>query len=148
MTLSTTDLHQNDLLPNIFKLERQNICDEKITNMSYFGKCEILNKNSVFVACHFQLIRVEFQFRGSPHIHSFLWILNPVKLSKETNKEYLVFLDQTINSFLPNQTADEGLYDLGKLYQTHQHPKLCRKYNLKPCCYSFHCFFTNRNKWQ
>ena len=27
-------------------------------------------------------IRVEFQVRGSPHIHSFIWILNAPKLTK------------------------------------------------------------------
>ena len=27
-------------------------------------------------------IRVEFQVRGSPHIHSFIWILNEPKLAK------------------------------------------------------------------
>ena len=36
-------------------------------------------------------IRVKFQLRASPHIHSFLWILNLVKLSKETIKEYVAF---------------------------------------------------------
>ena len=27
-------------------------------------------------------IRIEFQERGSPHVHSFIWILNPPKLSE------------------------------------------------------------------
>ena len=81
-------------------------------------------------------IRVKFQLRASPHIHSFLWILNLVKLSKETIKEYVAFLDQTIHSFLPDQTVDKNLYDLMKLYQTHQHSKSCQKYKSKPCPYN------------
>ena len=89
-------------------------------------------------------IRVEFQLRGSPHIHSFLWILNPVKLRTETIKEYVTFLDQTIHAYLPDPTVDKELYDLVKLYQTHQHSKSCRKYKAKPCRYNFGRFFTNK----
>ena len=53
MTLSCADLHWNDLIANIFKLKRQKMSDENINNLSYFQKCEILNENPVFVACHF-----------------------------------------------------------------------------------------------
>ena len=70
-----------------------------------------MNKNPVLVARHFQhrveaffkvvvlngplgktrhyAIRVEFQVRGSPHIHLFIWILNAPKLSKEPKEEYV-----------------------------------------------------------
>ena len=37
----------------------------------------------------FYAIRVELQVRGSPHIHSFIWMLNAPKLSKETKDEYI-----------------------------------------------------------
>ena len=123
--------------------------------MSYFQKCEILNENPVFAARDFQYrveafftekikyyaIRVEFQFHGSSQIHYFLWILNPVKLSKETIKEHVAILDQTIHS---DQTVDKDVYDLVKLYQTHQHSKSCRKYKSKPFRYNFGRFFTDR----
>ena len=35
--------------------------------------------------------RAEFSFCGSPHIHSFLWVLNPVKLNENTIDEHCVF---------------------------------------------------------
>ena len=47
--------------------------------------------------------KVEFQFHGSRHIHSFLWILHPGKLGKDTIKKYVAFLDQTIHLCLPHQ---------------------------------------------
>ena len=72
--------------------------------MSYHKRYDTLNKNPVLVARHFQYrveiffkiialdgplgktqyytIRVEFQVRGSPHIHSFVWVLNAAKLTK------------------------------------------------------------------
>ena len=82
--------------------------DKEINELSYMERCEILNSNPVLVARHFQFrvetffkiivvngplgkvnyyaIRVEFQFRGSPHIHSFLWVLNAPKLTNDTKE--------------------------------------------------------------
>ena len=42
-------------------------------------------------------IRVEFQLRGSPHIHSFVWILNAPILCKDNISEYKSFIDETVN---------------------------------------------------
>ena len=135
MTLSCADLHWNDLLCNIFKLQQQIVSEDYLKKLSYFEKCEILNKNPVFVARHFQYrvelfltevllssnllgeikyyaLRVEFQFRGSPHIHAFLWILNHVKLSIDTIEEYIKFLDPTIHAYLPDLTVDKELFEV------------------------------------
>lgn len=38
--------------------------------------------------------RVEFQERGSPHVHPFVWILNSPNISNET--EDLVFIEKSI----------------------------------------------------
>lgn len=45
---------------------------------------------------------------------------------------------------MPHQTVDKELYDLVKLYQTHQHSKSCQKYKSKPCRYNFGSFFTDK----
>ena len=128
-------------------LKRQSISEQNLKNVLYFQKCEILNENLVFGACYFQYsvevfftdilmdsdllgeikfhaIRVELQFRCSPHIHFFLWILNWVKLSKKTIKEYVAFLDQAIYSVLLDETVDKDLHELVKLYPTHQHSQI------------------------
>ena len=74
-----------------------------ITNLSYRDKFSILNINPVFAVKHFQYrvetfckvfiidgpfekskyyaIRVEFQIRGGPHIHYFIWIIYALKIS-------------------------------------------------------------------
>ena len=105
------DLRWNELVEIISKLIRLDFSDDVIKNMTYQKGCNTLNKNPVLVARHFQYrvetffkvivldeplvktsyyaIRVEFQVRGSPHIHSFIWILNAPKLSKETKDEYI-----------------------------------------------------------
>ena len=111
MTLSCADLRWNELVEIIPKLNRLDFSDDVIKNMTYQERCNTLNKNPVLVARHFQYrveiffkvivlhgplgktsyyaIRVEFQVRGSPHIHSFMWIINAPKLSKETKDEYI-----------------------------------------------------------
>ena len=111
MTLSCADLRRNELVEIISKFNRLNVSDDVSKNMTYQERCNTLNKNPVLVARHFQYrvetffkvivldeplvktsyyaIRVEFQVRGSPHIHSFIWILNAPKLSKETKDEYI-----------------------------------------------------------
>ena len=143
MTLSCVDLRWNDLIADIFNLKGQNISVEHIKNMLFVARhfqyrvevffTEIFMGSDLLGEIKYYAIRVEFQFCGSPHIHSFLWILNPVNLSKETITEYVAFSDQTIHSFLSDQTVDKDLYDLIKLYQTHQNSKSCRKRKSKPC---------------
>ena len=75
---------------------------EDIKEMSYQERCKVLNKNVVLVARHFQLsvaqghcsngplgkthyyaICVKFEIRVNLHIHSFIWIPNVLRLTKE-----------------------------------------------------------------
>ena len=78
-------------------------------------------------------IRVEFQVRGSPHIHSFIWILNAPKLSKETKDEYIQWVDSIIRTDMPNSVSEKELFELVKTFQVHQHSKTCRKYRDDKC---------------
>ena len=81
----------------------------------------MLNNNPVLVARHFQykvevffkdIILdgplgktkyyancIEFQERGSPHVHSFTWILDPPNIQDEA--AYISFIEKTINAQLP-----------------------------------------------
>ena len=70
--------------------------------------------------------------------------MNVVKLCKKTIREYVVFLDQRIHSFLRDQTVDKDLCDLVKLCQTYQHSKSLGKYKSKPCICNFNRFFTGK----
>ena len=142
------------------------LSDEEIGNLSYFEKCDMLNSNPVFVARHFQCrvelffveilmhsnllgnvsyyaIRVEYQFRGSPHIHSFIWIVNPPKPTAETIQAYRDFIDSTIQASLP--IDDKELFELVSKYQIHKHSDSCRKYKNKACRYNYGRFFFKRN---
>ena len=114
MTLSCADLRWNELVSIISKLKGEKLTDQQISNMSYFERCSYLNQNPVLLARHFQYrveiffkeiivngplgkvtyyaIRVEFQVRGSPHIHSFLWVLNAPVLDKDNIDAYVRFV--------------------------------------------------------
>ena len=109
-TLSCADLRWNELISKILKLEGSVLSEDEIQDLSYQNRCKLLNKNPVLVSRHFQLrvemffkeiildgplgktkyyaIRVEFQVRGSPHIHSFFWIVNAPILSEKTIESY------------------------------------------------------------
>ena len=165
MTLSCADLRWNELIEIISKLNKFDMSVEEIENLDYFERTKILNSNPVFLSRHFQYrvenffkhivlngslgkvihyaIRVEFQVRGSPHIHSLLWVENAPILSEYTKNEYVDFVDNVIKCNLPN-TDNSNLFKLVKTYQTHNHSKSCRKYKNVDCRYSFGKFFCDR----
>ena len=91
MTLPCVGLRCEELIMTTSKLNSLHILEENIEEMSYRERCEALNKNTVFVATHFQYrgqvlfkifvmngplgktqyyaIRVKFQVSGNPRIH-------------------------------------------------------------------------------
>ena len=104
LTLSCADLRWNELISIIFKLNRVDISDEEVDEMSYNKRCGTLNKNPVFVARHFQYgiemffriivlngslgktqyyaIRAEFPVRGGPQYACFYLDFKCTKIDK------------------------------------------------------------------
>ena len=140
--------------------------DCNISNLSYHGKCSILDNSLVIVARHFQYrveiffkdfiidgpldkskyyaIQVEFQTRGSSHIYSFIWVINAPKLSSENIDEYTDWVDGLITADLPNPETDSSLYELVKTYQILGRSKSCRKYKNDKCRFNLGRFFTDK----
>ena len=52
-------------------------------------------------------IRVEFQVRGSPHIHSFIWILNAPKLTKFNIDEFIKWVDSIEGQIYQTQSMNQ-----------------------------------------
>ena len=111
--------------------------------MSYHERYEILNKNSVLVERHFQYraeiflkvslrktqyytIRVNSQVRGSPHIHSFILILNSPKLTRHWLYQYTKWVDSIVTADQPDAINDPALFELVKAHQIHHHSKTSR----------------------
>ena len=112
------------------------------TELKYFFKVTVidepLGKTSYYA------IRVEFQVRVSLHIHSFIWILNAPKLSKETKNGYIQWVDSIIRTNMPNSVSQEELFELMKTFQVHRYSKTCRKYRNQKCRFNFGKFFADR----
>ena len=159
MTLSLADLKWNELVSIINKLNKQRLSQEDIRNLAYHHRCQLLNSNPIIVARHFlyrvevffkeiiidgplgktkyYAIHVEFQVRGLPHVHCFLWMLNAPVLISDNKEEYVAFVDQIVHAFLPDRNENPELHELAKLYQLHRHSKTCRKYKNKVCRFRF-----------
>ena len=142
--------------------------DAKIAEMTYDAKCSMLNSNPVIVAKHFQHcleclfkdvllgsgdpvgkilydpIWIEFQFRGSPHAHCFIWIKDFPILNADNIQCFIRFIDKHVSAVLTDQVSCPILHDLVKTYQTHTHSKTCRKYKNLACRFNFGHFFTEK----
>ena len=166
MTLSCADLRWDELIEIIGKLNRTPYTKIEIREMDYVTRAKILQSNPVLLMRHFQFrvetffkeivvdgpmgkviyhaIRVEFQVRGSPHVHCLLWVKGAPILSHENKDEYVNFVDSLVKCELPDKDDDPELFDLVRTYQTHSHSKSCRKYKNIPCRYSFGRFFCDK----
>ena len=67
--------------------------------------------------------RVEFQHRGSPHIHGLAWIKHAPKFDVQNNEEVCPYIDKIIAC---TSSVPEDEQDYVKL-QKHQHSKTCQK---------------------
>ena len=164
MTLSCANLQSDELISIITSLRGKILTQEEIYHMDFFTRCTYLNQNPVLLARYFQhrvemffkvividgplgkvkyhAIRIEFQVRGSPHIHSFLWIHDAPILNIDNISTYVNFVDGIVVATLPDIVADPDLFDLVVTYQIHSHSKSCRKYKNDMCRYHFRKFFT------
>ena len=78
--------------------------------------------------------RVEFQQRGSPHIHGLLWIKNAPQYEKDPNEKVVTFVDKFITSHKPHRTSE---MDDPVNLQMHRHAKTCKKAGNKICRFNF-----------
>ena len=167
LTLSCADLRWNELFHILSRIKGENITDEEIDNLSYNEKCSLLNLNPVIVAKHFQhkvetffkdvllsnakpigkivyyALRIEFQMRGSPHLHSLVWTSDCPELKDGSEEAYIRYIDDHVQGNLPNRENDCEFHDLVKMYQKHTHSRSCKKYKNIPCRFNFGQFFTN-----
>ena len=132
LTLSCANLKWDELTSIIHKLNNFTSFDIDLKNLTYKERCKYLNSNPVLVAHHFQfrvqvffkeivdgplgktsyyVYRVEFQIRGSPHIHSFIWIQNAPILTPETEEEYIQFVEKLVSAKLPDPVSEPELYE-------------------------------------
>ncbi|XP_062615266.1 uncharacterized protein LOC134277003, partial [Saccostrea cucullata] len=73
--------------------------------------------------------RVEFQQRGSPHMHCLYWIENAPKLHEDGEEAVCNFIDKYVSCAVPSQNEDLELRNIVLAVQQHsrKHSKSCRK---------------------
>ena len=168
MTLSCADLRWPELFQIIARTKGINMTTQQVEALSYNERCSMLNLNPVVLAKHFQYrvetffkevllsnanpigkiiyyaLRIEFQMRGSPHLHALIWTSDCPKLTHENKEVYIEYIDKHVQACLPNKETDSNLHELVRTYQKHSHSKTCRKYKNIPCRFNFGQFFTER----
>lgn len=152
MTFSCNDLHWLDMKKALFIADGKPDVDPNDFDINEI-QC-LVEKFPVIVSRHFMIRvnalmkfltnsnifgsklvdywwRVEFQNRGSPHLHMVVWIDNYPSFDTD---EGLLLIDQVCTCVLPSE--DSELYELVKKCQTHYHTNTCRKNNTT-CRFSF-----------
>ena len=98
------------------RIQGKDITNEEVDALSYDEKCKMLNLNPDIVAKHFQYrvetfltevplsksepigkivyyaLCIEFQMRGSPHLHALIWTEASLKLTSETKEAYIEYI--------------------------------------------------------
>ncbi|XP_070567337.1 uncharacterized protein [Ptychodera flava] len=132
--------------------------DDDVLNMSWNTKSDLIKSDPVTCARHFDysfqrfmhdflmsshhpigeihdyFYRVEFQQRGSPHIHMLVWIKDAPQYGENSDDDITQFIDQYITC--SNDTSNESFAELIN-YQMHRHAKTCKKKGQCVCRFGF-----------
>lgn len=143
ITLSAAETHWKPLLMSLGKLLNKKIyTNEELDEMTWNEKSRLIRSDPVTVARYFDyrvqhffktfllastsplgvvedfFYRIEFQQRGSPHIHGVLWIQNAPKFGTDKVETVEKFISNIIST-----STSEPLVN----YQRHRHSNYCRK---------------------
>ena len=159
ISLSAADTRWTDLLKMLAKLNNDaELTNTDIENMTWQEKTKLVQKDPVTCSRYFDhrvneflstvlksncepigkvkdyFYRVEFQQRGSPHIHMLVWVENAPTLETNSEDEIVQFVDQ----YLTCSAEKNETLELVKL-QTHKHSRTCRKKANPYVDLDFHC---------
>ncbi|XP_078790066.1 uncharacterized protein LOC105353590 isoform X2 [Oryzias latipes] len=155
-SFSAADMRWKNLLNTVLRQEgRTQTADQ----LDWAERCELLRRNSVTAArmfdfrwhCFLRVVlmspanpigkivdffyRIEFQQRGSPHVHVLFWIEGAPRIGKESEEEVAAFIDRYVTCEIPD---DDVLKEIVLAVQQHSrnHTKSCKKGGTK-CRFNF-----------
>ena len=158
MSLSSADTRWPDLLKTLSLLDDKILSDSEIDSLDWNTKTKLVQKDPVTCARFFdnrvQLFintvvksnhdplgkvtdmfrRVEFQNRGSPHIHMLLWTNDAPKYNKNDESSIVSYVDKYATC--STETDDPELTKMIEL-QIHKHSKKCKKGGKAVCRFGF-----------
>uniref|UniRef100_A0A9J8ADG0 ATP-dependent DNA helicase n=1 Tax=Cyprinus carpio carpio TaxID=630221 RepID=A0A9J8ADG0_CYPCA len=149
-SFSSADMRWTNLMSSILKHEGRK---KTLEQLEWDEKCELLRRNPVTAARMFDFrwhcflkevlmspvqpigeivdyfYRVEFQQRGSPHVHCLFWIKNAPQIDKNSDEEVVKFIDKYVTCEVPCE--NDELQSVVTSVQCHskRHSKTCKKKN-------------------
>ena len=161
ITLTADDMNWPDLLYVLAKRAGMDISVEDVESMSSEQKRELLCSDPITTARHFSqrfqkfvsylkgsskpigeivdyFWRVEFQLRGSPHVHSLWWVKDAPDLQTvEGLRAVPGFIDKYITTKIPTEGEDNELHTLVMRLQRHKHTHTCQKNGRHGCRFDY-----------
>nr|XP_018902432.1 PREDICTED: uncharacterized protein LOC109033998 [Bemisia tabaci] len=161
VTLSAAEKEWNDLIRILHQIQKhKNLTDEELAGLSDADKTLLIQNDLVTTARYFNykiktffstillnkagpfhkhevldyFYRTEFQNRGSPHIHCFLWLKGTPKFDSSNplnNENVIDFVDK----FITIKQSDISRYQMHK--HTHTCYKSKGKHQLKECRFKY-----------
>ena len=148
-SFSSADLRWPDMLSSLLRIEGK---QTPVEDLDWSDKCGLLRRNPVTAARMFDhrwhcflrdvilspaqpigkikdyFYRVEFQQRGSPHVHCLFWVETAPRIDRESDSEVVSFIDRYITCDVPPD-SDAELQEIVNSVQRHskKHSKTCRK---------------------
>ena len=157
--MSAAETRWVHLLKTLGRLvDKKDYSDNEIENMTWQQKSDLIQKDPVTCVRNFDhmvqlfikdvlksnempigeivdfFYRVEFQQRGSPHIHALFWMKDAPKYEQATDDSIVQFVDKYITC--KNDLQSDEMKELINL-QTHRHAKTCKKGKQKICRFNF-----------
>ncbi|XP_061190194.1 uncharacterized protein LOC133198057 [Saccostrea echinata] len=158
ISLSSADTRWQDLLKTLATLDGKTLSQEELEDLNWNEKSKLVKQDPVTCARFFdnrvQLFintflksphnplgvvtdvfrRVEFQNRGSPHIHMLVWTSDAPKHKENSNEEIEAYVDEYVTCGL--QENNPQMKQLVEL-QVHKHSKTCKKGGKSVCRFGF-----------
>lgn len=156
VTFSCADYHWPEIIQAVGHQYNRNFSDQDVENMNWATKSLWLRRNPVtavrafqhrFNAIHSYIMskaqplghvvefveKVEFQARGSPHVHAIYWVQDAPVFGDSNDVTIQRFHDTYISAKIP--PPDDALHDIVKSRQMHQCSKYCQRH--KSCRFGF-----------
>ena len=158
-SFSAAETRWSHLLKTLGRIvEKKEYTDDETKQMTWEKKSDLIQKDPVTCVRNFDhmvqlfiydvlkrnvmpigeiadyFYRVEFQQRGSPHIHGLFWVKEAPQYEKSSDEEIVNFVDKYITCYKPDSSSE--MEDLVNL-QLHRHAKTCKKAGHNVCRFNF-----------
>ena len=158
-SFSSAETKWMHLLKILGKLvDQRDYTDKELENLNWEGKCRLIQSDPVTCARHFDFqfntfmkkcllneiaplgkirdwfYRVEYQQRGSPHVHMLIWLEDAPVFGVDKDEDVSSYIDKIITCRKPND--DTTLLNLVNR-QMHRHSHTCRKRGKSVCRFNY-----------